>query len=44
MRESSGDIGAGALIGKDPEIEFGQKAKEVVEGLVRLGEALDPEV
>lgn len=31
-RESAGHMGAGALVGEDPEVEFGEEAGDVWEG------------
>jgi hypothetical protein len=43
-RERAGDVGAGALVGQDPEVELGEEPGEVGEGGVGWGrEGLDPE-
>lgn len=42
-RERAGHVGAGALVGQDPEVEFGEKAGEVREGSCgRRREGFDP--
>lgn len=45
-RESAGDVGTAALVGEDPEVEFGKEAGEVGEcgGGRRRREGLDPEI
>lgn len=43
-RKGTGHVGAGALVGKDPEVQLREEAGEVGEGLSRLREGLDPEV
>ncbi|KAL6134560.1 hypothetical protein ACLB2K_066791 [Fragaria x ananassa] len=43
-RERAGDLGAAALVGEDPEVEFGEEAGEVWEGCGGWGgEGFDPE-
>ena len=43
-REGASGVGAGALVGEDPEIELGEEAGEVGEGVVGGGgEGFDPE-
>lgn len=43
-RERSGDVSARSLVSKHPKIEFGEKAGEVVERFLWLGECFHPEV
>lgn len=35
-------MGAGALVGQDPEVELGEETREVGEGFVSVGLGLDP--
>lgn len=43
-REGAGGVGAGALVGEDPQVEFGEEAGEVGEGVVVWGgERFDPQ-
>lgn len=42
-RERAGHVGAGALVGQDPEVEFGEEASKVGDGDGGWGrEGLDP--